>query len=85
MLDQITFHLQDLSFVLLWIASGFLLRYHFKKRGSPALLILLSIPVFYFIGSVVDISYFISIIGVNNVIAGSISIVIQYTVDLLVG
>ncbi len=84
-LDQITFHLQDLSFVLLWIASGFLLRYHFKKRGSPALLILLSIPVFYFIGSVVDISYFISIIGVNNVIAGSISIVIQYTGPLIGG
>ena len=41
-LDQITFYLQDLSFVLLWIASGFLLRYHFKHVQSSTLNIIIN-------------------------------------------
>jgi len=84
-LAQITFYFQDVSFVLLWIASGFLLRYYFKKRSRPALLILLSIPAIYFIGRIVDISYFISIIGENNVIAGIVSIVIRSVSPLIGG
>jgi len=84
-LAQITSYFQDVSFVLLWIASGLLLRHHFKKRRRLAFLILLSIPIIYFIGRIVNISYFISIFGVSNVIAGSISIVFLSITPLIGG
>lgn len=75
---------QDLSFVLLWIASGFLLRYQLKKRSDAALLILLSTPALYFFGRFVDISYFIMSIGGSNVTAAIVSIIVR-SVSPLVG
>ena len=77
LLGEIVPYFQDLSFILLWVASGFLLRYHFKKVLHPAFLILLSTPALYFFGRIGDTSYFVSFIGVSNVTAAIVSIIVR--------
>jgi hypothetical protein len=84
-LGEIAPYFQDLSFVLLWIASGFLLKYHFKKVARlPAFLILISTPALYFFGRFVDISYFVQLLGMSNVTAAIVSIIIR-SISPLVG
>jgi len=78
-------YFQDLSFLLLWIASGFLLRYQLKKRSRLALLILLSTPALYFFGRFVDISYLILLIGESNVTAAIVSIIVRSLSPLVGG
>ena len=85
LLGEIVPYFQDLSFILLWVASGFLLRYHFKKVLHPAFLILLSTPALYFFGRIGDTSYFVSFIGVSNVTAAIVSIIVRLISPLVSG
>lgn len=85
LLGEIVPYFQDMSFMLLWVASGFLLRYHFKKVFHPAFMIMLSTPALYFFGRIGDISYLISLFGVSNVTAAIVSIVIRSITPLISG
>lgn len=84
LLAKIVPYLQDLSFVLLWITSGFLLRYQIKKHNRLVFLILLSTPALYFFGRFVDISIFILFISKSNVTAAIVSIIVR-SISPLVG
>jgi hypothetical protein len=87
-LSKIVPYFQDASFLILWFASGYLFRYHFKKRRSVVFIVLLLTPAIYFLGRIVDISYLtgylITLIGGTNVTESVIRIVIR-TVSPLIG
>jgi hypothetical protein len=76
---------QDMSFILLWIASGVLFKYHFKRIMSPVFLILLSTPAVYFLGRTVDISYLIHIMGGNFVMEAIFTNIIRSVTPLISG
>jgi len=87
-LSKIVPYFQNAAFLILWISSGYLFRYHFKKRRSAVFIILLLTPAIYFLGRIVDINYLtdylITLIGGTNVTESVIRIVVR-TVSPLIG
>lgn len=87
-LSKIVPYMQITSFLILWVASAYLFRYQFERKKSMIFIILILTPTIYFLGRLVDVSYFTSIliplIDGNNVTESIVRIVVR-TVSPLIG